>query len=165
MEAKTATRKRAGTENAVTIKRVINLPVSKVWRAFTDETEFKKWWGPNGYTCPSSSLEPRVGGKYFKCMRSPDGKDNWSVGTVKKFVPEKTLVITDSFADENGNIINANDIGMPGNWPDQSLITIQLEEANGATKFKLIHEGIPEEAHDDCVQGWNESLDKLEKNI
>jgi hypothetical protein len=40
-----------------------------------------------------------------------------------------------------------------------------LEEADGATKLKLTHEGVPEEMHDDCVNGWNESLDKLDKNI
>ena len=31
--------------------------------------------------------------------------------------------------------------------------------------LKLIHEGVPEEMHDECVKGWNESLDKLDKNI
>ena len=54
---------------------------------------------------------------------------------------------------------------MPGNWPKELLITFNLEEADGATKLKLIHEGVPGEMHDECIKGWNESLDKLEKNI
>src|SRR5690242_11086080 len=134
-------------------------------RALTNAEEFKKWWGPEGYSCPSSNIDARVGGKYFNCMRSPDGRENWSIGTVKKLVPEKTLVVTDSFADERGNIINASELGMPGNWPREALITFELEEADGATKLKLLHEGIPDEAHDDCVEGWNQCFDKLEKNI
>jgi uncharacterized protein YndB with AHSA1/START domain len=165
METKTAAKKRTGVENVVVVKRVFDIPVNKVWRALTEAEEFKKWWGPGDYSCPYSQMEARVGGKYLNCMRGPDGKDTWSTGTVKKLVPEKKLVITDSFSDEKGNIINARDIGMPGNWPRELLITFELEEADGATKLKLTHEGIPEEMHDDCVAGWNGCFDKLEKNI
>ena len=165
MGTKTADRKRTDVQNAVIVKRVFDIPVNKVWRALTTAEEFKKWWGPEGYSCPYSQMEARVGGNYLNCMRGPDGKDTWSVGTVKKLVPEKTLVITDSFSDEKGNIKNAADYGMPGNWPDELLITFQLEEADGATKLKLIHEGVPEEMQDDCKQGWNECFDKLERNI
>lgn len=164
MEAKTATPKRKTTGNTVLIQRVFDVPVSKVWRALTVAEEYKKWYGPEGYSCPYSHLEPKVGGQYRNCMRSPEGKDSWSTGIVKKIQPEKSLVVTDSFTDEQGNIINAHNLGMPGDWPDEMLITFELEEADGATKLKLMHEGIPHEARDDCVNGWNECFDKLERN-
>ena len=80
-------------------------------------------------------------------------------------MPEKNLVVTDSFSDEKGNIKNAAEYGMPGDWPSELLITFDLEEADGATKLKLTHEGVPGEMHDECMKGWNESFDKLEKNI
>jgi hypothetical protein len=54
---------------------------------------------------------------------------------------------------------------VPGNWPKELLITFELEEADGATKLKLIHVGIPDEMLDECKKGWNESFDKLEENI
>lgn len=145
------------------IHRVIGLPVHKVWRALTEAEEFKKWWGPKGFTCPSSSMEARVGGEYLNCMRGPDGKEFWSGGVVKELVPEKRLVVTDHFADKDGNHKPASEYGMPGNWPYELVITFELEEADGATKLKLKHEGIPAEMRDDCTQGWNESLDKLEQ--
>jgi hypothetical protein len=50
-------------------------------------------------------------------------------------------------------------------WLKELLISFELEEADGATKLRLQHEGISEEMHDDCVKGWNESFDKLERNI
>ena len=146
-------------------RRVFDLPVSKVWRALTVAEEFKKWWGPKDFTCPSSKMEAKVGGKYLNCMRGPDGKEYWSTGVVKEFVPERRLVISDHFSDEKGNIKNASAHGMPGNWPDEFLISFDLEEADGVTKLRLLHEGIPEEGHDDCVNGWNECFDKLEENI
>ena len=155
----------ATVQNDVLIHRVIKLPVSKIWEALTVAENFKKWWGPEGFTCPTSSMEAKKGGKYLNCMRAPDGKEFWSTGTVKEFDPQKKLVITDSFSDSNGNIISAKDYGMPGDWPRECLVTFELKEADGATKLKLLHEGIPEEMHEDCTKGWNESLDKLEKNI
>jgi uncharacterized protein YndB with AHSA1/START domain len=156
--------KQAGLQKEIVMHRVLDLPLSKVWRALTEAEEFKKWWGPNGYSCPYSKLEAKVGGNYLNCMRGPDGKDTWSTGTVQELVPEKKLVITDSFSDEKGNILNASEVGMPGKWPDTLLITFELEEADGVTKLRLQHEGIPPDMHDDCIKGWNECLDKLEKN-
>ena len=152
-------------QNDILINRVFDLPISKVWRAWTEAEEFKKWWGPKDFTCPSSKMEAKVGGKYLNCMRGPDGKEYWSTGVVKELIPERKLVVTDNFSDEKGNIKPASDYGVPGNWPKELLITVYLEEADGATKLKLRHQGIPDEAREDCIKGWNESLDKLEKNI
>ena len=165
METKTKKRDHTAVQNDIVILRVFKLPVSKVWKALTEPEYFKKWWGPQGFTCPSSSMEARKGGKYLNCMRAPDGKEYWSTGVVMEIIPEKKLVITDSFSDSKGNITSASEQGMPGEWPMELLITFELEEADGATKLKLTHEGVPAEMHDECVKGWNESLDKLEKNI
>src|SRR6187431_1393201 len=99
------------------IHRVFDLPINKLWKALTEAEEFKKWWGPKDFTCPSSKMDAKVGGKYLNCMRGPDGKEYWSTGVVKEFVPERKLVITDSFSDERGNIISASELGMPGDWP------------------------------------------------
>jgi len=152
-------------QNEIVINRVFNLPVSVVWLAWTDAEYFKKWWGPRGFTCPSSKMEAKVGGKYLNCMRGPDGKEFWSTGVVKELIPERKLVVTDSFSDEKGNIKPASEYGMPGDWPKELLITVYLEEADGATKMKLRHQGIPAEMREDCIKGWNESFDKLEENI
>jgi len=152
-------------QNEIVINRVFNLPVSVVWLAWTDAEYFKKWWGPRGFTCPSSKMEAKVGGKYLNCMRGPDGKEYWSTGVVKELIPERKLVVTDSFSDDKGNIKPASEYGMPGNWPKELLITVYLEEADGATKMKLKHQGIPNEMREDCIKGWNESFDKLEENI
>jgi len=170
METKTKKRQDKGqqdtaVQNDVVIHRVFNLPKKVVWLALTDSEYFKKWWGPRGFFCPYSKMEARVGGKYLNCMRGPDGKDIWSTGVVKEFIPDKKLVVSDHFSDENGNIKSGSDYGMPGDWPRELLITFELGVADGTAKLKLTHEGIPPEVHDECVRGWNESFDKLEENI
>ena len=169
METKTQRRQDTKHQNTVhsevVIYRVFDIPIDKVWKALTEPEEFKKWWGPKGFTCPSSKMEARVAGKYLNCMKGPDGKEYWSTGTVKELVPEKKLVVTDHFSDSKGNITNASEHGLPGEWPMELLITFELEEADGATKLRLQHEGIPGQMHDECKKGWNESFDKLEQNI
>ena len=67
----------SAVQNEVVIHRVFYLPVSKVWRALTEPEQFKNWWGPKGFSCPSSTMEARVGGRYLNCMRGPDGKEYW----------------------------------------------------------------------------------------
>jgi len=165
MERKTSKSHDTAIHNDVVVHRVFSLPAKKLWQALTVPETFKKWWGPEGFTCPHSSMQAWEGGKYLNCMRGPDGHEYWSTGEVQEFIPEKRLVISDHFSDSKGNIINASEYDMPGDWPDEMLITFELEEADGATKLLLTHEGIPEEMHDDCVKGWSESFDKLEKNI
>ena len=152
------------SQSGLVIYRVFDIPIQDVWRALTEAEEFKKWWGPKDFTCPSSDMEARVGGKYLNCMKGPDGKEYWSTGTVNELVPEKKLVITDSFSDASGNIKPASEYNLPGKWPMELLITFELQEADGATKLRLQHEGVPDEMHDECRQGWNESFDKLEQS-
>ncbi len=149
----------------VTIQRVFNIPLNKVWQALTEAETFKKWWGPKDFTCSYSQMESRMGGRYLNCMRGPDGKEYWSTGEVLEWTPMRRLVLSDHFSDKDGNITSASAHGLTGEWPEELIITFELEEAGGTTKLKLRHEGIPDEAHDQCKQGWNQCFDKLEENI
>lgn len=154
----------ASLTKPVTIHRTFNQPIDKVWDAWSKSDVFKKWWGPKDFTCPKCEIDFRVGGKLLACMKNKDGKEFWSTGTYKEINPKSKFVVTDHFADEKGNIVSAESMGMPGKWPKEGgLITVNLEEKDGKTTLDIKHEGIPQEAYDDCVQGWNQSLDKIEK--
>ena len=37
-------------------------PRDAVFRAFTDEAELVRWWGPEGHDVPELRLDPRPGG-------------------------------------------------------------------------------------------------------
>ena len=98
-------------------------------------------------------------------MHSPDGKDYWSKGVFREIVAFERLVMTDSFADENGNMVPASYYGMSKDFPLEMLITVIFEELdgnNGKTKITLRHTGMPSDADSKGAgQGWNESFDKL----
>ncbi len=151
-------------EESLTIERTFSAPRAEVWKAFTDPKLVKQWWGPKGFTSPFCSVDLYVGGKYLFCMRSPDGKDYWSTGVYTEINEPEVIVCSDSFSDEKGNIVPAAHYGMNPDFPLEMMLYVKLEEMDGKTKLTLKHSGLPEgKDREMAKQGWEESLDKLEK--
>jgi uncharacterized protein YndB with AHSA1/START domain len=147
------------------ITRIFDAPREAIWKAWTDPRRLMRWWGPQGFTSPSCKMDLRVGGKYLFCMRSPEGKDYWSTGVYCDIVPMARIVLTDSFADEKGNVVPASHYGMTGEWPLELLVTVTFEEDGGKTIMTLQHEGIPTGMLSDCESGWSGSFDKLAESL
>ena len=149
-------------EQKIVITRIFDAPRELVWKAWTEPERVKRWWGPKDFTAPVIKIDFRVGGVYLYCMRSPEGKDYWSTGVYREIVRLERIVSTDSFADENGNVVPATYYGMSEDWPLQLLVTVRFDEHEGKTKLTLRHAGLPAgESRDLTESGWNESFDKL----
>lgn len=150
----------------LTVTRTFNAPIEEVWKAWSNEEQAKLWWGPEGFTAPSAKIDFRVGGKYIYAMKDAAGKVIWSSGVYKEIVPHKKIVCTDNFSDEFGNTVAASEYGMGGEWPSDILLTIKFKLVNtGVTQMTIIHEGIPKEFHQECVEGWNSSFNKLKQLV
>ena len=153
-------------ERGLVIMRIFDAPRELVWKAWTDPEMFKKWWGPKIFTCPAAKMDLRVGGKYLCCMQSAEGpevwqKGIWTTGVYREIVSMERLVMTDSFADAEGNVVPASHYGMPEDFPLEMLVTVTFEEYEGKTKMTLRHVGLPSIIEQDAGAGWNESFDKL----
>lgn len=162
--------RRAGgsAERELVITRVFDAPRHLVWKAWTEPERFKRWWGPKGFTTPFCKIDLRLGGVYLNCMRSPEGKDYWSTGIYREIVPPERIVCTDSFADEEGNVVQATHYGMSNDWPLEMLVTVTFQEQEGKTKLTLRHsglDGISDADFSDMRQGWSESFDKLAEEL
>ena len=155
------------------ITRIFDAPREAVWKAWTDPEQVRRWWGPKGFTAPSIASDFRVGGKYLYCMRAeqpiaaargtgPEGRDYWSTGVYREIVPMERIVATDSFADEEGNVVPATHYGMGTEIPLEMLVTVTFEDLGGKTKLALRHAGLPAGEHIQGAEaGWSTSLDKL----
>jgi len=149
-------------ESILVIEREFDAPRERVWMAWTTPDLVMRWWGPKGYSAPAARISLRVGGSFLICMRSPDGKDTWGTGVYREIVPFERIVSTDSFADEQGNVVSPTDYGMGPDFPRELLLTVTFEEANGKTKLTLKHAGMPAgKTLDEARVGWTESFDKL----
>jgi uncharacterized protein YndB with AHSA1/START domain len=145
------------------ITRIFDAPGELLWKAWTEPESVKRWWGPKNFTSPFAKIDLRVGGTYLYCMRSPEGQDFWSTGVYREIIEPKLIVCTDSFSDEEGNLVPASYYGMNGDWPLELLVRVKFEALDGMTRLTLQHTGIPEGENRELTKaGWNESLDKLE---
>jgi uncharacterized protein YndB with AHSA1/START domain/predicted enzyme related to lactoylglutathione lyase len=150
------------------ITRLFNAPREIVWKAWTQPEGVRHWWGPKNFTAPTIKIDLRVGGKYLYCMRAPDEKNYWSTGTFKQIIPNNRLVLTDSFANEKGEIVPATYYGMSPDFPIESTYSVLFEDEHGKTKLTMENDNVsafPESELINMEQGWNESLNKLAEYI
>jgi uncharacterized protein YndB with AHSA1/START domain len=59
-------------EQKLAVTRVFDAPRDQVWQAWTDPEVISKWWGPEGFDVPVSTIvvEPTTGGKFSLNMHS-----------------------------------------------------------------------------------------------
>ena len=89
-------------ERTVELTRVLDAPRERVFVAWTEPRHLARWFGPSGYTVHSCQAEPRPGGIFRLCTRSPEGKDYWVRGVYQELEPPGRLVIVSTADDEHG---------------------------------------------------------------
>ena len=135
----------------LSIKRVINAPVEKVFEAWTNSEMSKHWLSPENFTTASSSMEPKIGGVFKVAMKGEDGIHT-ATGVVKELVPNQKLVIT--------WVWEGHDMG-----DGETLITLDFKALGAnSTELTLTHEMLKSEkskaAH---THGWESTFNNLQK--
>lgn len=85
------------SENELAIRRLIDAPPEKVFRAWTDPNLVKQWNVPKPWTISKCEMDPRPGGSSLMVMKSPDGQEMPCPGVFLEVVPNKKIVFTDAF--------------------------------------------------------------------
>jgi uncharacterized protein YndB with AHSA1/START domain len=117
------------------ISRVIDAPRSRVWKAWTDAKELKKWWGPKGFEVVSTKVDLKPSGIFHYLLRSPDGQEMWGKFVYREIVPEERLVFITSFSDETAGVTRHP---MAPDWPLKMLSTVTFVETAGKTTI-MVH--------------------------
>ena len=133
----------------VTVTRLINAPQARVYKAWTDPEDMKKWTGPGDRTLGFFECDYRVGGRYRLGMSGPDGSSIAASGTYRVIEPPKKLVYTWKWESQ-----------APGD--PESLVTVLFNARGKETEVVVIHEGLKADAQKDHEEGWGGSLDKLQ---
>lgn len=151
------------SDNDIIVTHVFDAPRDLVFKAFMDPERIRNWWGPRDYTIVHCTIDPRPGGVFHYCMRSPEGMDYWGIATYRELVPGETIAFDDSFSDAEGNIVPAQHYGMTGNWPLKVPTTISLTEDAGRTTLTLRISRTPDndEERELSKGGWVESFNRL----
>ncbi|MFV8258656.1 SRPBCC family protein [Bdellovibrio bacteriovorus] len=148
------------------IDRQYDVPLEKLFAAFSSPEALKQWWWPEGIYTDHVEWEFRNGGRYYINMKGYDQGGSGMAGSIEEVVKNERIVMTDQFANERGQPISAKEANMPGEWPEKGYITFEFEShGKERSGFKLSQEGIPNELQADCIQGWSQSFDKLQKYL
>lgn len=148
------------------IERTFDAPIDIVWAMWTDSDLFKQWYGPNGMTIPVAEMDVAIGGKRRICMQMtlPERTMTmWFVGEYKEVSAPSRLVYTESMADENGNVVPPQAMGMPEGHPDVTEVIVELMEQNGSTRMKMTHIGVPQDSQG--AGGWHQAMEKMSRLI
>jgi uncharacterized protein YndB with AHSA1/START domain len=146
----------------VRTEHTFNASEADVWRVWTDANSVQKWWGPKGYTALVVRNDVREGGSYLWAMKSKQGRVSWNTGTYKEVVPNKRIVSTLSFSNENGKTIPGAQIPVPGHWPNELTVIVALSESAGKTRVTVTEVGIPLIVYPFSKIGWSQQFDKIQ---
>lgn len=151
------------TKDTLTIRRTFDASRERVFDAWTDAEQVKRWWGPRAFTTPHCEIDPRPGGVFRYCMRSPEGEEYWSTGVFREVVEPERLVFTSGFSDADGNLVSPTEHGLSSGFPQEPVVTVTFEDDDGKTELTLEFEVGRASATDreNAGLGWNESLDTL----
>jgi len=60
------------TPKEVEFERTYDAPVDRVWQAWTNPEQVKKWWGPDNVTIPECEIDLKVGGRIYIVMEASE---------------------------------------------------------------------------------------------
>ena len=133
----------------LTLCRVIDAPVERVYAAWTTPELLQRWFAPGDATVTRVVADVAVGGTFLIEMRGADGR-RWLVsGVYREVAPCRRLVHTWRWEGSDR----------------ETLVTVEFDsESHGTTRLTLTHSRFADDAdRDGHQQGWNGCLAKLEE--
>jgi len=156
------------SDHEIRMTRLFDAPRDRVFKAWTDQTELKKWWGPKGFKVLHSTVDLRPGGMFLYGMESPTGEPMWGKFVYREITPPSRIVFVNSFSDEAGGVTRHP---MAPNWPLEMLSVFTFETEGGTARFTVkwspLNATDEEKAafaagHGSMQQGWSGTLEQLE---
>ncbi|HEY5920170.1 MAG TPA: SRPBCC domain-containing protein [Kofleriaceae bacterium] len=135
----------------VTLTREFAAPRKLVWAAWTEPSQFAKWFGPRGFSIPRIELDVRAGGALRYDMRAPNGMTMTNLGAFIEVIEPERLVYTER-SEQNGEV--AFEILNTVTFAEQSgktLVTLELRVVRANKFAPITYAG----------EGWTQALDKL----
>jgi uncharacterized protein YndB with AHSA1/START domain len=131
------------------IRRVFAAPQHKVFSAWTEPEELKKWWrvGEN-WTTPLAEIDLRTGGRFVLGTKPPDGALHVISGEYREVVPPSRLVYT---------------WRVDGSGPEENEVTVEFRPVGEDTEVTITHAQLSRESADSSEAGWKAVLRSLQK--
>ena|SRR5579862_3753950 len=135
---------------SVRIVEVFDAPRDKVFAAWTEAEQLKRWWGPGIFETVDATVDLRVGGQYELLLEPGSMRLR---GEFREVTPPQRLVYTWRWIE-----------GVPDTR--ESLVTVEFRDLGERTEVVLLHDDFvgpgPVDMYD---QGWRSGLEKLRAHL
>lgn len=79
------------SDREIVLTRLIDAPRALVFEAWTSIEHLSQWFGPDGFTTTTLSMDFRVGGSWKYFMHGPDGTEYPNLVTYTEIVPNERI--------------------------------------------------------------------------
>jgi uncharacterized protein YndB with AHSA1/START domain len=150
------------------VVRPFEAPAAAVFAGWTVSEQLRRWWGPEGFTCPLAEMDVRVGGSSLVCMRAPaewGGLELFNTWTYRVVEPGRRLEFVLRFTDGQRNVVSPQSLGIPAGVPAEVPHVLTFDELGNGKSTLTITEGgyTSADAVATSKQGLLQTLDKLAK--
>jgi uncharacterized protein YndB with AHSA1/START domain len=133
------------------LERVLAAPPERVFGAFVDVEQFRRWWGPAGFSVPRLQFDPVEGADYRIAMQPQAGDVFHIRGTFRTVEAHRRLIF--SFIYEE-----------PDPDDQETLVEVTFEPADPGTRVIVDQGPFKTAARLELHrQGWTDTLDQLER--
>jgi uncharacterized protein YndB with AHSA1/START domain len=149
-------------EPSFVVSRRVPAPLDRVWAAWTESEHVRRWWGPEGWTCPVAEMDVRPGGTTLVAMRGPGGADLYNRWTYLAVEPGSRLEYDVTFARPDGTEVPPSALGLPAEIPVPVRHVVTFEGDEATTTFHVAEFGYePGPMTDLSRRGQEQCMDKL----
>lgn len=124
-------------ESLFSISHVCPASREKVWLAWTEVEQLKRWFGPQGSSMPQATLDFRVGGMFHYRMSHPNGMEMWGRWIFQTIDRPNKLEFVSSFSNANGEVTPAPFPGLD-DFPPELLTTVTFVDHAGIGQGTLV---------------------------
>jgi uncharacterized protein YndB with AHSA1/START domain len=136
---------------SVQINRIFNVPPDAVWRAWTEESMVRRWFGsdPKGKVL-SAKLDVRTGGRFEVTFADSNGTSHTCGGVYADVEPVSKFGFSWQWLSEPGV---------------ETFVTVRLEPREAGTLMRFEHARLFQASMHNYEVGWQQTFDKLERAL
>ena len=159
---------------AFVISRVFRAPPEVVYKAWTENEQLAKWFGPKGMSITHCTLDLRPGGFFHYCLKTPNGQEMWGRWVFQEITPPERLVYIASFSDKKGGVTRHP---MAPDWPAEMLSVVSFESHAGIGRGTVLtvrmsalnatdaERKVFDAAHKSLNGGWGGTFEQLDEYL
>jgi uncharacterized protein YndB with AHSA1/START domain len=142
-------------DRELVVVRLIDAPLARVWRAWSDPAEIVQWWGPHGFSNKTEKREFKPGGHWKHTMIGPDGTRFPNFATYKEIEEGKRIVFVNGGGKEGDDegvsmrsVVTFKAVG------DKTEITMRSVFPTAAMRERVVNEF-------NAAEGGRQTLSRL----